>query len=189
MRRFMVLLGIIVAAIALGGAPSAVAANPGPSRFTFTGSGPPDTDFCGTGQTVLISVSVKATEFSAPNQPVDSRSIAEVDVVYTNPANGAIVVRHSAGPVSDTIISGDPAGMHTVERTVKGLTGLLRTADGAVLLGAGYLVLHEVFNGEEFVSRTIVVDKGPHPNIESDLTQETDLPFFCDAATAALGLS
>ena len=36
---------------------------------------------------------------------------------------------------------------------------------------------------------TIVVDKGPHPNIESDLTHQSDLAFFCDAATAALGLS
>jgi hypothetical protein len=138
---------------------------------------------------VDISLSVKGTAFSAPNQPVDSRSVSQVNVVMTNPENGATVIRHAAGLVSDTIISGDPAGVHTVETTVKGLSGQLRTADGAVLLGAGYLVLHEVFNGEEFVSRTIVVDKGPHPNIESDLDHQSDLAFFCDAATAALGLS
>ena len=71
----------------------------------------------------------------------------------------------------------------------KGLTGQLRTADGVVLLGAGYLVLHEVFNGEDFVSKEIVVDKGPHPNIESDLVHQSDLALFCDAATDALGLS
>ena len=189
MRRFMVLLGIIVAAFALGGVPSAVAANPGVSHFAMTL--PPETvpDFCGTGQPVNIVVSIKATVFSAPNQPVDSRSNAEVNVVYTNPQNGATVLRHSAGPVSSKIISGDPAGTYTVEITAKGLSGQLRTADGVVLLGAGYLVLHEVFNGETFVSRTIVVDKGPHPNIESDLDHQSDLAFFCDAATAALGLS
>ena len=188
MRRFMVLLGIIVAAFALGGAQSAVAANPGVSHFAVTF---PDTapDFCRTGQRVDLVVSIKATMFSAPNQPVDSRSNAEVNVVYTNPQNGATVLRHSAGPVSDKLISGDPAGVHTVETTVKGLSGQLRTADGVVLLGAGYLVLHEVFNGEQFLSRTIVVDKGPHPNIESDLDHQSDLILFCDVATAALGLS
>ena len=182
MRRFTLLLGIIVAAFALGGVPSAVAANPGASRFTITESFT-DPDFCGTGQDVVTSISVKGTAFSAPNQPVDSRSIAVVNIVYTNPQNHATVIRHGAGPASDTIISGDPAGMHTVETTVKGLVSHLRTANGVVLLGAGYLVLHEVFNGDEFVSREIVVDKGPHPNIESDLA------LFCDAATDALGLS
>ncbi len=188
MRRFAFLLGIIVAAFALGGVQSAVAANPGVIHFTITESFT-DPDFCRTGQPVDTSVSVKGTAFLAPNQPVDSRNVTQVNVVYTNPVNHATVIRHAAGPVSDTIISGDPAGVHTVETTVKGLSGQLRTADGAVLLGAGYLVLHEVFNGEEFVSRTIVVDKGPHPNIESDLDHQSDLIFFCDAATAALGLS
>jgi hypothetical protein len=183
------LLGIIVAAIALGGVQSAVAANPGVNHFSFTESFT-DPNFCGTGQPVDISLSVKGTEFLAPNQPVDSRNVTQVNVVMTNhPDNGATVIRHAAGLVSNTIISGDPAGVHTVETTVKGLSGQLRTADGAVLLGAGYLVLHEEFNGEEFVSRTIVVDKGPHPNIESDLTHQGDLAFFCEAATAALGLS
>jgi hypothetical protein len=69
MRRFTLLLGIIVAAFALGGVPSAVAANPGVSHFAVTF---PDTapDFCGTGQAVDLVVSIKATMFSAPNQPV-----------------------------------------------------------------------------------------------------------------------
>jgi hypothetical protein len=188
MRRFTILLGIIVAAIALGGVQSAVAANPGVNHFSFTESFT-DPDFCRTGQPVDILLSVKGTEFLAPNQPVDSRNVTQVSVVMTNLDNGATVTRHAAGLFSDTIISGDPAGMHTVETTVKGLSGQLRTADGAVLLGAGYLVLHEVFNGEDFVSRTIVVDKGPHPNIESDSVHQSDLAFYCEAATAALGLS
>lgn len=181
MRRFALVVGIVVA-LGLGAVPSAVAANPGVNRFTITESFT-DPDFCGTGQAVDTSISVKGTEFLAPNQPVDSRNVTQVNVVYTNPENGATVLRHAAGPVSDTIISGDPEGVHTIETTVRGLSGLLRTADGVVLLGAGYLVLHEVFNGEEFVSREIVVDRGPHPNIESDLA------LFCEVTTDALGLS
>jgi hypothetical protein len=181
MRRFALVVGIVVA-LGLGAVPSAVAASPDVNHFTITESFT-DTDFCGTGQAVDTSVSVKGTAFLAPNQPVDSRNVTQVNVVYTNPQNGATVLRHAAGPVSDTIISGDPEGVHTIEITVRGLVGLLRTADGVVLLGAGYLVLHEVFDGDEFVSREIVVDKGPHPNAESDLV------LFCEVTTDALGLS
>lgn len=65
----------------------------------------------------------------APNQPVDSRSVSQVNVVYS--LNGATVLRRAAGLVSNTVISGDPEGVHTVETTVRGLSGLLRTADGS----------------------------------------------------------
>jgi hypothetical protein len=181
MRRFALVVGI-VAALGLGAMPSAVAANPGVVHFAFTESFT-DSNFCGTGQAVDTTISVKGTEFLAPNQPVDSRTVSQVTVVYTNPDNQATVLRRAAGPVSDTVISGDPQGVHTVETTVRGLAGLLRTADGVVVLGAGYLVLHEVFDGEEFVSREIVISRGPHPNAESDLA------LFCEVTTVALGLA
>ena len=51
------------------------------------------------------------------------------------------------------------------------------------LRNAGYLVFHQVFNGDELVSTEIVVDKGPHPNAGSGFT------LFCDLTTEALGLS
>jgi hypothetical protein len=182
MRRFALVAGIVVA-LGLGAVPSAVAANPGVNHFTITESFT-DTDFCGTGQAVDTSISVKGTAFLAPNQPVDSRNVTVDNVVYTNLENGATVLRHAAGQVSDTIISGDPEGVHTIETTFRGLSGLLRTADGVVLLGAGYLVLHQVVNADgEVVSREIVVNRGPHPNIESDLV------LFCEVTTDALGLS
>jgi hypothetical protein len=181
MRRFALVVGI-VAALGLGAMPSAVAANPGASHFTFTMSFT-DPDFCGTGEAVITTVTVKGTEFAAPNQPVDVRNVTQVNVVFTNPDNQATVLRRAAGLVTDTVISGDPEGVYTVETTVRGLAGSLRTADGLVLLGAGYLVLHETFNGEELLSREIVINKGPHPNAESDLA------LFCDVTTEALGLN
>jgi hypothetical protein len=180
MRRFALLVGLVVA-LGVGSVPSADAANPDVNRFSFTESFT-DPDFCGTGEAVDVSLTVKGTEFLAPNQPVDYRNVSEVEVVYTNPENGATVLRHAAGPLSQTIVSGDPAGVHTVELIVSGLSGQLRTADGAVLLGAGSIVFRETFNGEDFISREILVDRGPHPNLESDLA------FFCEVTTAALGL-
>ena len=180
MRRFALVVGIVVA-LGLGSVPTADAANPGVSRFSFTESFT-EPDFCGTGEAVDVSVTVKGTEFLSPNQPVDSRNVTEVKVVYTNPENGATVIRHAAGPVSETFVSGDPEGVHTVELVVTGLSGQLRTANGSVLLGAGTIVFRETFNGEELISREILVNRGPHPNLESDLA------LFCEVTTAALGL-
>lgn len=57
----------------------------------------------------------------APNQPVDSRSVSQVNVVYS--LNGATVLRRAAGLVSNTVISGDPEGVHTVETTSAGCPG------------------------------------------------------------------
>ena len=181
MRRFALVVGIVVA-LGMGGVPSAVAAEPGVNQFTIMESFT-DGDFCGTGQAVDVSVFVRGTEFLAPNLPVGYRNVSRGNVVYTNPLNDLTVIRHFAGPVSDTIISGDPQGVNTHELIVSGLSGQLRTADGSVLLGAGYVLFHEVFNGDEFVSREIIVDRGPHPNLESGLA------LFCDVMTDALGLS
>jgi hypothetical protein len=183
MRRFTLSLGIIVAALGLGAAPSAVAENPEANQFTISESFT-DTDFCGTGQTVDISVFIRGTEFLAPNQPVDYWNVSEGNIVYTNPLTGATVTDHTAGTFSETIISGDPEGIYTVERTANGLVHMYRTENGGVLyLDAGYVVVHEVWNGEEFVSREIVVERGPHPDIESGLT------LFCDVIPSALGLN
>ena len=130
-----------------------------------------------------ISVFVRGTEFLAPNQPVDYRNVTQGYNVFTNPLSGAKVILHFAGPFSDTIISGDPDGVHTHEQINKGLPEMIRTAQGPVLIrDAGYIVFHVVFNGEEPISSEIVVNRGPHPEAESDFT------LFCEVVPAALGL-
>jgi hypothetical protein len=183
MRRFTVLLGIIVAALALSAAPSAVAANPDVNHFTMSDS-LTDNDFCLTGQTVDISSFVRGTEFLAPNQRVDYRNVTEGYFLFTNPLNGATVIQDFAGPFSTTIISGTPEGIHTVVETHKGLPEMVRTDHGGVLTrDAGYIVFHEVYNGDQFVSSEIFINRGPHPDAESDFT------LFCEVVTSALGLS
>ncbi len=182
MRRFTLLLGIVVAALALGGAPSAVAAEPGVNHFAFSASFTQE-DFCGTGQAVNVFISVHGTEFLAPNQPVDYWNAGPGTIVYTNPLNGATVVDHFAGAFSETLISGDPAGIHTVERTFKGLIHSYRTEQGVLYRGAGSVVVHVVRNGEEEdLSTEIIVDRGPHPDVESGFT------LFCETIPPALGL-
>jgi hypothetical protein len=181
-RRFILLLGIIIAALALGAAPTAVAANPEGNHFVVSDSFT-DNDFCGTGQTVDISFFSQGTEFLAPNQPVDYRNVGEGNVVYTNPLNGATVTDHFAGQFTDTLISGDPAGINTHERTFNGVIHSYRTDGGLLYLGAGYVVVHQVQNGDEPLSVEIVVVHGPHPDVESGFT------IFCETIPSALGLS
>lgn len=193
MHRITVLVGIVVAALALG-VPSAVAASPLPNHFTDSGSFT-DPDFCGTGQAVDISFLAHGTEFLAPNQPVDYRNVGSGDLVYTNPLNGATVTDHFAGNFSETLISGDPAGVHTVERTFNGLIhsyrtdhGVLRTEQGVLYRGAGYVVVHvvrDVLPDGVVVdlSTEIIVNRGHHPDAESGFT------LFCETIPPALGLS
>jgi hypothetical protein len=182
MRRFALSLGIVVAALALVALP-AVAANPEVNHFEFSDEFT-DTDFCGTGMTVDISVAGHGTEFFAPNQPVDYRNTTVGNVVFTNPLTGDTVIQHFAGPLSDTTISGDPEGLHVHEIVVRGLPELFRAEHGGVLTrDAGYVVLRQTFDGDEFISAEIVVIRGPHPELESDFE------LFCEVMTEALGLS
>ena len=91
---------------------------------------------------------------------------------------------HFAGPFSDTTISGDPEGLHVHEGVVKGLPELIRTSHGGVLTrDAGYVVQHLTFDGDEFISMEVVVNRGPHPDLDSDFE------LFCEVMTDALGLS
>jgi hypothetical protein len=186
MRRLMLLLGIIVAAFALGGLPSAVAANPGVNHVIHEDSFT-DTDYCETGQAVDVSFSVRITEFSAPNQPVDTRIIQQGTVVLTNPLNGATLINHVANQNTEVTISGDPTGVHTEVWTFKGLGEVLRTEHGGVLTrDAGYLVLRLVLNGNSFPPLStpeIVVNNGQFPDAE------TDYNLFCEVTTSALGLT
>jgi hypothetical protein len=182
MRRFPAFLGI-VAAFVLSVAPATIAANPEVNHFEFSGSFT-DPDFCGTGMAVDISFAGHGTEFFAPNQPVDYWQTVVGNTVFTNPLNGNTVINHFANTFSDLTISGDPEGLHTHEFSFKGLPELLRTEHGAVLVrDAGYLIFHQTFDGDEFISSEIVLDKGPHPDAESDFE------IFCEVMTSALGLS
>jgi hypothetical protein len=183
MARFALVLGMVAATVALVALPAAVAANPEVNHFSFSDTFSDD-DFCGTGMTVDIFSSGHGTEFLAPNQPVDYRQTIEGNNVFTNPLNGKTVINHFANTFSDVIISGDPEGLHVHEFTFKGLPEMLRTEHGGVLIrDAGYLIFHQTFNGDEFISSEIFVDKGPHPDAESDFA------LFCEVMTDALGLN
>jgi hypothetical protein len=67
---------------------------------------------------------------------------ARLNDVFTNPANGATVIIHSAYEFTDRLISGDPNGLNTHEWTFKGAGQVIRAAHGGVPShDSGYLVV------------------------------------------------
>jgi hypothetical protein len=102
----------------------------------------------------------------------------------TNPQNGTSVVVSSAGQFAAMApIINEAAGTITFQPTFKGLPGKIQTAGGAVLLrDAGIITFADTFNLEtgELVSHETIVQRGPHPEADSDFTRS------CGVIAAAL---
>lgn len=103
---------------------------------------------------------------------------------FTNPVSGKSVVISAAGLVSGSApIVDEEAGTITFLVSFKGLPEKIQTAGGAVLVrDAGIITFSETFDLEtgEFLSFEILVNKGPHPEADSDFT------LFCEVITEAL---
>jgi hypothetical protein len=103
---------------------------------------------------------------------------------YTNPVNGKSVVVSSAGQVTGpAAIVDEEAGTITFLTSFKGLPEKIQTAQGRVLLrDAGIITFADTFDLEtgEFISSEITVNKGPHPEADSDFT------LFCEVISEAL---
>lgn len=101
----------------------------------------------------------------------------------TNPANGTSIVISSAGQATGTPTVDEQAGTITFTTTYKGLPEKIQSAQGSVLLrDAGVITFADTFdlNTGEFISSETIVNKGPHPEADSDFTR------FCEVVEAAL---
>ena len=102
----------------------------------------------------------------------------------TNPANSKSAVISSAGLVSGSApIVDEEAGTITFLTSFKGLPEKIQTNNGPVLLrDAGFVTFADTFDLEtgEFISSEVIVNNGPHPDLDSDFT------LFCDVITEAL---
>jgi hypothetical protein len=94
-----------------------------------------------------------------------------------------VVIQRFGGQFLDVTVSGDPTGINVHDFINKGLPELFKTPHGGVLTrDAGYIVFRVVFDGDTFLSSEIVVNKGPHPQADSDFE------LFCQIMPGALGL-
>jgi hypothetical protein len=175
-RTSLVVTAVVAALVAL---PAATAASPQVIHVKFADSFA-DQDFCGSGSTVNASFTGHATIWLAPNQAIDTKNNSESDGLFTNPANGATVLTHSAYQFTGTLLTGDPSGVHTYRWTFKGGAEIIRVPNGGVLArDAGNLVVEATFDGDEFVGVQVVSDRGHHPEFGND----------CNVLAPALGLS
>ena len=173
--------GSVLLLMTLAAAPAAHAADPEVNHFRDVGTDV-DPDFCGTGQQIDIAFDIRVTEWLSPNQ-ADFKSTSTGKVTFTNPLTGDTVTLLFAGASIGETISGDPEGLHVVEFTVVGLPELFKTPGGGVLtLDAGYIVVQQTFEGDEFISQETIFVKGPHPQADSDFE------LFCEIMPEALGL-
>ena len=103
---------------------------------------------------------------------------------FTNPENGKSVVLSGAGQVTGPPpVVDEEAGTITFLTSFKGLPEKIQTAHGAVLLrDAGIITFADTFDLEtgEFISSETIVNKGPHPEADSDFT------LFCEVMSGAL---
>jgi hypothetical protein len=112
------------------------------------------------------------------------RDTASGRITFTNPVNGKSVIQSFAGLVTGSApIIDEAAGTITFVNTFKGLPEKLQTAQGAILTrDAGIITFANTFDLEtgEFISSEIVVNKGPHPEADSDFA------LLCEVITEAL---
>ena len=182
MRNLAIFIGVAVLALTLGAVPAAQAAKPGVNHLTVNESFT-DPDYCGTGETVEVTLSFRGVEFLTPNAGLDYVQIAHGAYTLTNPETGETVINHIANRYTEAIASGDPEAIHTVEAHFIGLNEQLRLEHGALLSrDAGVLVVLSTFNGDEYVSSEILSITGAQPDAASNYS------LFCEITTAALGL-
>ena len=180
-RRLAAGTALGVALMALVGAPGALAAGQQHNHFRDIGTDV-DPDFCGTGVEIDVAFNVVVNEWQAPHK-ADFKSTASGKITLTNPLTGDIAIDHFSGPTWVINISGDPEGDHVEEVTVKGLPELWRLAHGRVLIrDAGYVVIRQTIEDEEIVDQEVLVNKGPHPDLDSDFE------LFCETLVPALGI-
>jgi hypothetical protein len=174
---------LVLAALALAVVPASALGAPKATHEHIHDVGTDvDPDFCGTGEIVDIAFDVRNMLTFGPGETF--KSTGHGVVVFTSRTTGLSVNLSFAGQNLDETISGDPAGLHTHRFTVKGLPEKIQTPHGPVLVrDAGLAVFEDVFNGDEFISETVTVLKGPHPDLDSDFE------LFCEVMTDALGIA
>ena len=181
MRRIVCVLGVSFVLLVWSAAPPALAANPEVNHFADSWSFVDD-DFCGTGVSVQFDGSVVVTEQFSPRRG-DFASTFSGHEVITNLETGDFVISHWAGHSTDVVVSGDEEGIHTHQVTTVGLPESFRLPGGGkITLDAGYIVLQQTFDGDEFLSVDVTVQHGPHPAADSDFE------LFCEVIPAALGI-
>jgi hypothetical protein len=180
MKMVRALLVALIAAFTLGVVPgTAFGAKPIAQfhdHFTESFS----EEICG----IFVDVDLVVTDNFFLYEDDTFTNIGTFQATYTNPVNGSSVLVSAAGQASGPPpIVDEDAGTITFLTSFKGLPEKIQTANGPILLrDAGIITFANTFDLEtgDFISSEIVVNKGPHPEADSDFT------LFCEVISGAL---
>ena len=171
MRQFsLIALGSLLL-LATAAAPAMAAA---PVHNVIVGSFT-DPDFCGTGQSVDLTLKGVLNEW-------EDQAFGHISRTWTNPDNGAAVIEAFAGGGKVSVID-DGGGAYTIALIREGLPVQLRMVNGALLgLDAGLVAFYDHFDADDnYLGTDVEAIAGPHPFIDSE-------DLFCDLMIDALGL-
>jgi hypothetical protein len=176
LRRALLLASIVALAVVPGTALGAKPIAQFHDHFTDSFSD----EICG----IPVDVEVVVTDNFFLYGDDSFKDTSSVRATFTNPANGKSVVVSNAGQITGPPpIVDEEAGTITFLTSFKGLPEKIQTAHGAVLLrDAGIITFADTFDLEtgEFISSEVIVNKGPHPDADSDFT------LFCEVVSGAL---
>ena len=180
MHRSSVLVGAVSCVLVAGTGAVAHAAPP-ENHFSFTDSFTDD-NFCGTGETVVVTFQGKGTF----HEKKDGTAFVTVQGkgTFTAEETGKRVISHFAQRASSEFIeNGD--GTVTIIETITGLPEQFRFERGRLITrDAGTITFTITFDEETggLIDEDITF-RGPHPQAESDFE------LFCEVIPEALGIA
>lgn len=177
-RRFLLLFGVASLVLVLGVSPVAQAAPPD-NHFSESGSFLVR-NFCGTGEAVRVTFSVKGT-FHDRKRGTDFVTVHGKETL-TARSTGKTVLGHFANRVTDEFVE-NADGTLTIRTTIKGLPQHYRLEGGGLITrDAGVITITVTIDEDgELISEEITF-KGPHPEAASGFTR------FCRLIPEALGI-
>jgi hypothetical protein len=159
----------------------AVAAAARPDHYKIRGTDV-DTDFCGTGQTVLLSFNGVFNEWPDGQPGNIYQAFGHISDTWTNPENGVSVVTSFSGGGKVKFVDGDD-GAYTIVTERPGMPQQIRVKGGGVLTqDVGLVIFYDHFDADDnYLGTDVVIRGGPHPGIDPGYD-------WCDLMIEALGL-
>jgi hypothetical protein len=156
-RRFIAgaVVGTLLVACWVGPALAA-----GPDHETIRGSDV-DSDFCGTGQTVDVTVEGVFNGW-------EDKAFGHIRTTYTNPTNGIAIYDSFSGGGKVSIID-DGDGAYTIVASREGQPFRVQYVNGPVIVhDAGLITSYSHFDADDNLLGVDVVASGPHPGFALD---------------------
>lgn len=181
----MSLRALAVAAIALLALPPAHALATQPERFhAHFSDTAQDVDVCGVNVDVVSEgVFTDRAFFDNDGNFLRFMSTVSGNTTFTADNGKSVIVQFAGQFIEKEPVVDEAAGTITFTSTNKGLPEKIKTPDGPVLLrDAGLITFATTFDLDtgDFISSEITVNKGPHPEADSDFA------LFCEVVSAAL---